>query len=160
MRTETVVAVVSGLWSAYTGDAVRVELLPKSERFPVRCVLTWDGDSWRVFADEQLDAKRLLVSLGHELGHIVNGHIGKRGTLRNAVITRATFTGEVPSPTTDRELTWWDAESKRAQVQREEKEANQFAVEFVRRWESVIDQADQALSNVIASVVRTIAKRG
>jgi len=159
MRNETVVGVVSGLWSAYTGDRVRVELLPKSERFPASCCLTWDGETWRVFADERLDPRRLFVSLGHELGHIVEGHIGKGGTLRKAVITRATFTGAVPSPTVDRQLSWWDAESKRAQVQREEKEANQFAVEFVRRWEPVAEQVDQAVSTAVRQAVRTIAKR-
>jgi len=136
LTPDAVASFFQGIARLYVPDSVEVELLERATSCPVRGMVGWDVDRWRILADETLTPRSLLTLLFHELAHVHYGEVEKQ---QNAWSwDRAVFTGQQTVAAALRRQ-GWVVQGKGEQVTKSEDRANGWAVRQVDQWLPVLD---------------------
>jgi len=158
MTSQSVVALVSGLWPFYTnGEQVSIELLNRSDACRSKAMVMYDRDRgrWTVFLDDALSPRETLYYAGHELGHVVLGHTDRLGDSWTVAVNRSVFT-DGQSVVLNVGRARWASKQQDTEAMERERQADAFAESFCEAWSCVLETVDQAVN----AAVQQLAKGG
>jgi len=157
MTSQSVVALVSGLWPFYTGDPVSIELLNRSDACRSKAMVMYDRDRgrWSVFLDASMTPREVLYYAGHELGHVVKGHTDKSGDSWTVAVNRSVFT-DGQSVVLNVGRARWASTQQDTDAMERERQADAFAESFTEQWLPVVETIDRAVTVAVQTMIKGV----